>query len=377
MVGLLKAAKELNDEYGSNEITDSLRVIVFLRSDIYENLQFDDKDKHRSTEEHINWNADELKHMLELRLPETVTVDELFEEGEMRGSTKPFSYIARRTFLRPREILQFVEESARRAGPDATVIAKEDVQTAEVRYSLWKVEDLKQEFSKVFPDFDPLLECLRQGVSRYDAILDLQVEIEAKDPSLTKKYAVRGLMEELFDASVIGIRISQSGSARFRCEDSDLKLPNSGAVYVHPSLHRGLSIRETRKPKVDEQRPTVGTSLESVTIQLMSLMMSESAVQDMTYLGGKLRPIDIFRNLTFAQCVTSLLGQPPERDEDGTRTRTLERPALFYAERFAIDTRVYERLRDAMLEVLKQNRLTVANYESGQSEATEDEVRNS
>ncbi len=152
IIGLLKAAKELNDRFGHTD--GGLRVLVFLRSDIYDSLRFDDKDKHRPTEEHIIWRPDELKEMLGRRLPSRITVDELFEPGDMRGSIAPFNYISKRTFLRPREILQFMEECIRQAGGDAIEITKDNVREAEERYSRWKVDDLKQEYSAARRFFD-------------------------------------------------------------------------------------------------------------------------------------------------------------------------------------------------------------------------------
>ena len=50
LVGLLKAAKDLNDRFRAGVATGS-RVVIFLRTDIYDALSFDDKDKHRPFEE--------------------------------------------------------------------------------------------------------------------------------------------------------------------------------------------------------------------------------------------------------------------------------------------------------------------------------------
>lgn len=219
---------------------------MFLRADIYEGLQFDDKDKHRAAEEHIVWDSDLLRAMVGQRLPKGVTPDDLFEEGEMRGSILPFNYIVKRTFLRPREVLQFLQECIRRAGKDARQVTKDQIREAEERYSSWKVEDLKQEYRRVHPDFEALLEALRQGQHRYDSLEDFEGHLREAVPELVEKIGERKAIELLFNASVIGVRLGNSGSARFRCEDSDLILPASGAVYVHQSLYRGLSIRETR-----------------------------------------------------------------------------------------------------------------------------------
>lgn len=184
--------------------------------------------------------------MLDRRLPASVTSDELFEEGEMRGRILPMTYLMKRTFLRPRELLQFVDECVRQAAPEATEISKEHIRKAERIYSAWKVDDLKQEFTRVSPHFADLLEALRQEVHRYDRIDELSELLERKAPTAVDELGARRSLEVLFDASVIGVRLGGGGSTRFKSEEPELSLPSSGAVYVHQSLYQGLNIREAR-----------------------------------------------------------------------------------------------------------------------------------
>jgi hypothetical protein len=246
LIGLLKATKELNDRMRTDLPSSGLALLVFLRTDIYEGLQFDDKDKHRALEEHIVWTAELLEEMVNQRLPEGVNAVDLFEDGDMRGSIAPFNYLVKRTFLRPREVLQFLKECMRTAGSGAIEITKDHVREAEERYSSWKVEDLKQEYRRVHPQFERLLEALRQGTHRFDSIEEFNAYLEEKAPDPCEQLGTRGAVEVLFNASVIGVRVSNSGSPRFRCEDSDLVLPSSGGVYVHQGLYKGLSIVERR-----------------------------------------------------------------------------------------------------------------------------------
>jgi hypothetical protein len=358
MIGLLKAAKELNDRFEWHDGARGLRILVFLRTDIYDALRFDDKDKHRPTEEHITWKPEELKTMLQRRLPPDVAVDELFEPGDMRGSISPFNYIVKRTFLRPREVLQFVSECIRQAGTQAVQVTKDSIRAAEERYSGWKVSDLKQEYAKVFPKYDALLECLRQERHRYDAIDELQRLLERKQPELVAEYGARNLLEILFDSSVIGVRLGDAGSARFKSEDSELTLPMFGAVYVHQSLHRGLKIREARKAVVDEQEAQARSQHARITIELQKLMMAALPVQDMTWFGLKPTPGAIFRNSDF-QTFAESLGLKLVEDDTFT---TLRRPDKIPAGRLTEDKAVYERLRQQMGDLLATNQVTWQQY---------------
>lgn len=248
LIGLLKATKDINDAFFDQRSWSEFRVVVFLRSDIYNGLKFDDKDKHRSSEGYLLWSPDLLREMLTARLPDGMTADELFEEGQMRGSIFPFNYIVKRTFLRPREVLQFVDRCTTAAGRDAALISKDAIRSAEETYSGWKVDDLKQEFAKVTPQFQPLIEALRQEVHRYDSVEELLAILRSKVPEVLSVTGERGALELLFDASVIGVRLGGTGSTRYKSEDPDLRLPTAGAVYVHQSLYKGLSIVEARRP---------------------------------------------------------------------------------------------------------------------------------
>jgi hypothetical protein len=126
------------------------------------------------------------------------------------------------------------------------------VREAEDRYSSWKVEDLKQEYRRLIPDFEEILESLRQGKHRYDSLDELDAHLVARIPNLVTSIGARRVVELLFNASVIGVRLGNSGSAKFRSEDSDLVLPATGAVYIHQCLYRGLSLREKRSREDDD-----------------------------------------------------------------------------------------------------------------------------
>ena len=366
MIGLLKAAKDINDRYCHDLPLIGIRVLVFLRSDIYDVLEFDDKDKHRALEEHISWTAAGLKEMFQCRLPVGVTVDELFEPGEMRGSISPFTYIVKRTFLRPREVLQYMESMISASDGTKIQFSKDDVRAAEDRYSSWKVDDLKQEYLRVFPHFEPLLECLRQEKHRYESISQLEAVFQAKVPELVRDYSTRRLVDVLFETSVIGVRLGDQGATRFKCEDPDLALPASGAVYVHQSLYRGLSVRETRASAILEDPPVTGARQDRATITLLGLMMAVTAIQDLTFLEASPTPLIVLRNATFMECAKAL-GIELEIDEKGTRSTSILRPNIIHNSRYLHDSRVYVELRTQMIEALASLEMTVDEYESGES----------
>ncbi len=254
LIALLMVSKDLNDSMGPDKLGGGLKVLVFLRSDIYGGLgaeptgpQFDDQDKHRGTEQVLTWTVPELREMLTARLPEGLNADDLFETGQMRGESSAFSYIVTRTFLRPREVIQFVEACQQAAMLDAEEISKDAIRSAEQQYSRWKVADLKREFARVHPELPALLETLQLGYQRYLSFDEIGERISKANPKLVEELGLRRLLEILFVTSVIGVRPGDSGKIKFRSEDSDLALPPEAAVSVHQSLRKGLDITERRE----------------------------------------------------------------------------------------------------------------------------------
>jgi hypothetical protein len=248
LVGLLKASKDINDRFHNVGNKNSTRVLVFLRTDIYDSLRFDDKDKHRPFEQRISWSGEQLTDLVARRLPKNVTFDGIFESGKLRGSTLPVDYLLRRTFLRPREVLQYVDLCLKLAGTSAVEVTKRQLREAEVTFSSWKVDDLKQEYSKALPDFEPLLEALRQQVHRYDTFYQLAELLQKKQPDIVGRLGLRKSLELLFETSVIGIRLRGAGQTRYKSSDPSLALPTAGTVYIHQGLVKGLNVREARAP---------------------------------------------------------------------------------------------------------------------------------
>jgi len=180
--------------------------------------------------------------------------------------------------------------------------------------------------------------------------------IISKAARLVETHGARNLLDRLFDASVIGVRIGDAGSARFKSEDSELVLPSSGGVYVHQSLYRGLKIRETRRAA------PAGADKEGAqyraTIELQSRMMKALPIQDLTFLGVNPTPAVVIQNDSFDTCA-SALGQPLMIEE---LAAGIARPNLIDKTRHQIDSAQYSTLRTDMLEILSSHGLPPSEY---------------
>lgn len=151
VVGLLKAVKDLNDSFNGAGVR--AKIIVFLRTDIYNALQFDDSDKHRQGEQQISWNQESLRQVVSARLPVDLEIDDLFEPGMMRGKSKPFDHMLRRTFLRPREVLQFVHLVLETEGEESTQVLKSRSLRANSSSALGKCTISSRNMSRPYRSF--------------------------------------------------------------------------------------------------------------------------------------------------------------------------------------------------------------------------------
>jgi len=118
LIGLLLACRDLN--IAAKEVGRSFFAVVFLRDDIYDMLQFEDKNK--ITENFVSlieWDTPRtdksLKHLMERRFGvllgedgEQINWDAVFDETkEMPGHQTKYQHILDRTYLRPRDIIKF------------------------------------------------------------------------------------------------------------------------------------------------------------------------------------------------------------------------------------------------------------------------------
>ncbi len=152
LIGLLLAAREINVK--AREASKRLSVLVFLRDDIYQSLNFEDKNKlTQNYTSRIEWDTSRttrtLKQLMEKRFAEVLSIsesnswNEVFDESEqMSGRQNKYQHMLDRTFLRPRDMIKFTNEVLRvfrKEGPPErrNKFNNRDVQTARIEYSAY------------------------------------------------------------------------------------------------------------------------------------------------------------------------------------------------------------------------------------------------
>jgi hypothetical protein len=174
IIGLLLAARSMYTWGRDNEL--SVAPVVFLRSDIYDELVFADQNK--MTEDNVQllmWDdassgENSLKSLIDRRIRVLTKQDDhanpwelVFDPPPMRGSQQKYSYMVERTYLRPRDMIKFANVCLTKAKASRhSLITNDDVYAAKEEYSDYVYSELNNEISAADPQWAKGLMVLRE-----------------------------------------------------------------------------------------------------------------------------------------------------------------------------------------------------------------------
>jgi hypothetical protein len=247
VIGLLLASKQIARTYRG-----AVRCLLFIRSDIYDALRFDDADKFHSDEMRIAWTTDKLKDIALLRaqasLGQSLSVDELWGSvfpATVGGETAP-QYLFSRTLARPRDAIQFLNQcrdAAHAAGHD-TVLAS-DVLRATLPFSQWKLLDLAKEYRVAFPFLDRLIALfqhtgyvvMRTAVA--SRLAPFEEVLRTDFPKYTGVLTTDGVLGILFGVGFLGVArgldVTYTGPGQLPIQ------PHETEFHIHPCFRPALN----------------------------------------------------------------------------------------------------------------------------------------
>ncbi len=259
LIGLLLAARELSQS--AQDSGKRLSIVVFLRDDIYQSLQFEDKNK--ITENHlsrIEWNTYgpglTLKRLMESRFGQTLERvgslgwDQVFDEAKSMPSRQTkYAHICDRTFLRPRDMIKFCNEVLlayrTRKTSGSGQFDNKSIIDARDAYSDYLLNELEDEIHKHVPEYREYLEAIKSiGSLQFNAE---QFELAWKERRPQSAKDSTAALQELFDFSVIGFLKSGGGGGgskySWKYRDPRARF-NEGAEWfrVHPGFKDALDL---------------------------------------------------------------------------------------------------------------------------------------
>lgn len=255
IAGVLKAARDLNQALYQGKGASPL--IICLRSDIFDEIQFNDKNKVSAETHFLDWSEKELVDVINMRIDSSIgrvsgrAWDKVFSPTPMRQQAAIDSYILKRTMWRPRDIIAFCTfclEKAKQEKHD--LIETADVYEAEVKYSRHIYNELDDEMHKQAPQAKSLLKAVREvGMTRFDYASWLAASSAIIGRELSEVEAKENL-KLLFDFSVVGVpKVGGKGggsSFQFVYHDRHIEPNFDGDMVVHPALYKDLGLKEPR-----------------------------------------------------------------------------------------------------------------------------------
>lgn len=263
LIGLILAARDLF--LGAHDSGKQLNVIVFLRDDIYQDLQFEDKNKiTENFATYVQWSESggdlTLKRLMESRFTtvigpsgDPVSWEDVFDETkEMPSRQKKYRHICDRTFLRPRDMIRFCNEvlavyKAQGGAADGK-FDNTAVHAARDGYSEYLLNELDDEIAKHAPHYKEYLEVIKElGALQFSA--DSFRSAWERRKSLADLDASDGL-NELFEFSVVGYLKpgGRGGGSEYVWRYLDPRArfnPSADTYRVHPGFKEALDLTRT------------------------------------------------------------------------------------------------------------------------------------
>ncbi|GAB4208722.1 MAG: hypothetical protein OHK0022_38660 [Roseiflexaceae bacterium] len=247
MIGLILAARDI--VRAANRLNKNVHIVIFLRSDIYESLRFEDKNKLTQDVVDLRWDEPRLKDLATKRIEASAkgTWEDLFTGEAMRQNFSQISYIVQRTMLRPRDIIRYcalAKDIAQSQNKDR--VDRESIYEAERPYSDYMRREIVDE-SKAMPvDIDVLfgiLQDIHYNRVNMENFLDYCNSKGIDDASAA--------LRQLLELSVFGVYkiggSSRGSTFEYKYEAlSWVTLEPSNTLAVHPSLKHALSLVEKR-----------------------------------------------------------------------------------------------------------------------------------
>lgn len=255
LVGLILAAREVRREALKQDFT--LNPVVYLRTDIWEDLQFSDKNKiTQSGTLNLEWNSDSLIKLVDARIKakigSTLTWDDISDGALMRGSQSKWNHILARTFLRPRDVIRFLNAAlaeVKKRRHDVPLFTNKDIVNCREEYSSYLKKELDDEIPQHWQYWEEALQACSAISTLTFEREEFQKAYEArrsKDNVMTADEALR----QLYRFSVIGYdkRSGYGGSSwAFQYTDPEAGWNTTANRFkVHLGLKEYAKLRETR-----------------------------------------------------------------------------------------------------------------------------------
>ncbi len=229
--------------------------VIYLRTDLWDKLSFSDKNKiSESLALRLEWDSDSLFDLVNARvrakLGPSMSWDRITTPDNLRGSYTKWNYILGRTFLRPRDVIKFLNSAlkqARSRPEEPLLLSNPDVVNARELYSAYLKAELDDEIMAHWPRWEEALQAC-SAISTMTFQRDEFAEEYEQRCSPHNSASTEEALEMLYRFSVIGYerRSGYGGSSwAFQYTNPEAGWDSRATRFkVHQGLKEFAKLRE-------------------------------------------------------------------------------------------------------------------------------------
>ena len=258
LIGLFKAVHDVRRKMRRGS---RIKPIVFLRSDIYDLLKDNDKNKWRDSALTLSWSEAGLRDLTAFRLSRAKTrggniqsfnflIDELFttdttRAGGARRQRHVFAYVLGHTLFRPRDVISYLRECARFALANGSgKISPNKFSEVNRAYSVRLRQEFVDEIGGVIPNIETIFDILslmRKQIFVFSEFRQrFDVAVSGKEIDMPINFET--ICKVLFHYSVIGNQPSQRSAKIFQYSYPNARLNFQERAVIHKGLLQSLQI---------------------------------------------------------------------------------------------------------------------------------------
>jgi hypothetical protein len=234
--------------------------VVFLRDDIYEIIKDSDKNKWNDFKIELNWDVEKIKRLIAFRI--TRALDSTCEKilpfeaaweillgrdlmrigAGQRRRVSSFEFIARSTYLRPRDFVKYLQACAEEAVQTDGKINREIIKKVDKAFSNYLKDELVDELFAILPDISAIFDVisqLRKWIFRINEFERAYREERARGDIGQADFGF--VLQILFLFSVVG-NTPRSKFFVFRYTNKEVRLNFRENLVVHRGLFKALQI---------------------------------------------------------------------------------------------------------------------------------------
>jgi hypothetical protein len=260
ITSLFKAVQDIKKIF-SDKAKFKILPVIFLRDDIYEIIQDSDKNKWNDFKIELSWDKEKIQKLIAFRITRAINSntskqlsfdqawEKLIGKSIMRIGTggknqiDSFEFITRSTYLRPRDLVKYLQASAELALNGDGLIHSTTIKKVDTAFSNYLKAELIDELFAILPDITNILDTISQ-IGKWNFSFQEFDEAYQEQHKRNKMSSqdVGFVLQVLFLFSVIGNQLRHDYFL-FRYQNREARLNFKARIVVHRGLFKSLQIR--------------------------------------------------------------------------------------------------------------------------------------